>query len=83
MRKGGRGRIRKDADVEDVDVEADGEELALPSSFPLDGDKFRDKENSWGGRGRPCASARLQRRTFKKKTHFSVENRRKIELIIQ
>ena len=27
---GGRQRIGKDADVEDVDVESDGEELALP-----------------------------------------------------
>ena len=39
--EGGRGRIVYDADVEDVDVKADGENLPLSSYSPLDGDIFR------------------------------------------
>ena len=40
-REGGTGRNRKNSDVEDVDIEADRERLALPSYPPLDGDGVR------------------------------------------
>ena len=81
------GRTGKDADVEDVDVKADGEEIALPSYYPVYGDGYKDglgeKNYGWGGHNRPCASARFQRRTLKKKTHFPSDNRHKIELKIK
>ena len=61
--KGGRVRTVKDANVQGVDVKADGEGLTLPSSSPIDGDRygdrdgFGDKNYGWGSRDRPCASA--------------------------
>ena len=38
-RGGGRGRTGKDSDVEYIDIEADREQLALPSYPPLKGDR--------------------------------------------
>ena len=38
VREGGRGRTGQDDYVEEVDVKANGEGLALPSYPPLDGD---------------------------------------------
>ena len=64
--------------MEDVDAKADGEGIALPSYYPVDGDGyvygegygyrdiFGDENDGRGGRYRPCASARFQRRTLKK-----------------
>ena len=48
---------RKDADVEDVDVELDGEVLAIPSSSTGDRYRVRDKDDVQGSCGRRCASA--------------------------
>ena len=81
--EGGRGRTEKDSDVEDVDMEADGEVLAISPPPPLDRDGVVDKDNVRGICGCPCASTQLRRRTLKNKTNFPGWNRSKIELIIK
>ena len=56
--KEGGGITGKYANVEDVDIKADGERNALPSSYPVDGDghgdRYRDRggdeNDGWGGR---------------------------------
>ena len=55
--EGRRGGTGKDAKVEDVDVKADGEGIALPSSYSLDRDGFGDKNDGRGVCDCPCASA--------------------------
>ena len=59
----GRGRTGRYANAEDVDVKAYEEGIVLPSSYPVDGDGYRDgdidgdgfgnKNNGWGGRNHP------------------------------
>ena len=53
---GGRGRTGKDANVKDVDAEADGEGITMPSSSTLYGDGVGDKYNDQDVSSRPCAS---------------------------
>ena len=61
--EGGRVRIGKEANVEDIDVKGDGDGLTLLSSSPVDeyidgeSDGFCDENYGRGGCDRPCTSS--------------------------
>ena len=52
-------RTGKYADVEEVDIEGDGEGLTIPSYYPIYIDISGNEDDLLGGRGHPCASDRI------------------------